>query len=591
MLARVNQIIKREGVKALLSRIYYRAFLGGYQNAVYRQWVKKKESWNIEDVSRQIDDFNYKPKISISVAVYNIDAQILDKCIRSVLKQYYPHWELCLYDDASSRKDTLSCLKKWEQLNDPRIKVKGGQNNQQISLALNEAVKMTTGEFIAILDHDDELAPAALYEVVKLINQHHDAALIYSDEDKIDRRGRRSSPFFKPDWSPELLLSANYLNHLCVIRKEVGDKLGWFRQGYEGAQDYDLFLRIADLTDKIFHIPEVLYHWRSLAGSTAAAVDEKKYCGPAGVKALEDYLALSQAAATVSQGFTPTEYHVKFQPKGNPLISIIVPFKDKVELLRNCLDKVLALSCYKNFEVVLISNNSKEKETYDFLDELAQGGDARLRAYQYDSPFNYSRINNWGVKQAKGEILLFLNNDTEAITPSWLEDMLGYAQRREIGAVGAKLFYRDGSIQHAGVILGMGGFADHAFVGYEENSFTPFGKDTWSRDYLAVTAACLMLERKKFESIGGFDENFIVCGNDVELCLRLYQSGHRNVFLSFVKLYHLEAQTRKKWVDPQDFECSLKSYVPYLENGDPYYNRNLSLEANQAKAFASLNLS
>jgi len=588
MWARSRRIMKSEGSGALFSRIYHRVVNGGYQNVAYKKWQMENERRSPAEIKRQVSTFTSKPKMSIIVPVYNSDPVFLDDCIESVVGQYYEDWELCLYDDASTRIETLECLERWSARNDDRIKVAFGKENRHISASSNEAIKMSSGEYIGFLDHDDELSLNALSEIAGIINDHPDAELIYSDEDKIDEAGNRSMPFFKPDWSPELLMSVNYINHFCVIRREAGNQAGWFRLGYEGAQDHDLFLRISRQSGNIYHVPKILYHWRAVEGSTAMDVNEKEYCGDAGVKSISDMLAANGESATVEAGAIPTEYIVRYKVNGTPRISIIIPFRDEAGLLKNCLDRLLETSSYPDYEIILISNNSEEAETLEYLDGL---DDPRVRIFNRDIPFNYSKINNWAAEQATGEYLLFLNNDTEVITSTWIEDMLGYAQRPEIGAVGSKLLFRDGTIQHSGVILGIGGFADHIFAGVPENTGTAFGRDTWSRNYLAVTAACLMVKKEKFESVGGFDEEFVVCGSDVELCLRLYKAGYRNVYLAFVKLYHYEAQTRRSWVDPKDIECSKIHYAEFLQNGDPYYNENLSLDRADGNSLRELTVS
>jgi GT2 family glycosyltransferase len=575
MPAGIRQFVRKHGFTELMRRAYHRVLHGGYQHSIYRKWREENEAWDAPEIKRQIEAFPLAPKVSIVTPVYNADMVLLDRCIESVKRQLYDNWELCLYDDASTRQEALEYLHGRDGEQDPRVKVSFGEVNQHISLSLNEAVRMAGGEYVAILDQDDELSPAALYETVRLINEHPDADLIYSDEDKIDARGRRTSPFFKPDWSPDLLMSVNYINHFCVIRKAAGDRVGWFRAGFEGAQDHDLFLRISRESDSIFHIPRILYHWRAVPGSTAMDVGEKDYSSAAGVRALQEHLEARGERAAVSAGEMATEYVVRREVAGTPKVSIIIPFKDKVELLKTCLDSILGKSSYKNYEIILVSNNSEEQATIEYLDSLSHPG---VKVIRHDEPFNYSKINNRAAREATGEFLLFLNNDTEVITTSWIEDMLGYAQQPEKGAVGVKLLFDDDTIQHGGVIVGIGGFADHAFAGAMENNSTFFGRDTWSRNYLAVTAACMMVEKEKFDVVGGFDEEFVVCGSDVELCLRLHQAGYRSLYLGFVKLYHHEAQTRKQWVHEKDIECSLKHYALYLENGDPYYNKNLSLE-------------
>jgi len=578
---RAVSLIRREGFWSMMEKVYYRAFYGrGFRRIIEeknynKKFIKVHENWNEEDIKKQIDTFKIKPKISVIVPVYNVEPHLLDQCIGSVCNQFYENWELCLHDDLSTSKETKNCLKKWQQKKNLKVKISFGKENQHISGASNEAIKMATGEYVALLDNDDELAPAALFEVVKLINNHPEAEVIYSDEDKLDDQGKRTRPFFKPEWSPEMLFSVNYINHLCVIRKSIGDKVGWFREGYEGSQDLDLFLRISNITKNFFHVPFILYHWREVDSSTAKDINNKKYCSVAGLKALDNYILHNGYNAKAYMNEYSTNYEVRFEVENNPKISIIIPFKDQVRLLKKCIDTIINRSIYENYEIILIDNNSTEKETADFLISV---NNTKVKIFKYSKPFNFSRINNWSVKKASGDILLFLNNDTEVISPYWLGDMAGYAQRPEIGAVGAKLLFGNRTIQHAGVIVGIGGYADHIFSGKSECTATIFGLDSWTRNYLAVTAACMMIERKKFEKVGGFDEDFVVCGSDVELCLRFHKNGYRNVYLPFVKLYHHESKTRKDWVEQIDIDKSKEYYKEFIEKGDPYYNINLALD-------------
>ena len=569
----------------MLERIYSRFIRGGNQDTVYKKWLVKNENRELSEVKKDIHAYNLKPKISIIVTVFNTDPESLNRCIESVRRQVYDNWELCLYDNASSSEETIECLDRWGRQDDSRIIISFGEQSKKISVRTNEAINIAGGEYIGILGDNDELSPFALSEVVGLINKHSEADLIYSDEDRIDETGNRYNPWFKPDWSPELLMSVNYINRFYVVRKEIGDRLGWYRLGYEGAQDYDLLLRIYLVSDKFFHIPRILYHSRIVPGPAMVGATEKDNPPDDGLKAVNDFLDAKGEQATAAAGDESTEYIVRYKVRGSPKVSIIIPFKDKVGLLKNCLDRLLEKSSYQNYEVILISNDSQEGETREYLKSL---NNPRIRLFTHDIPFNFSKINNWGVAQATGEYLLFLNNDTEVISPSWIEEMLGYAQRPEIGAVGAKLLFEDGTIQHGGVVLGIGGFADHIYAGARENSSTAFGRDTWTRDYLAVTAACLMVDRQKFKAVGGFDEEFVVCGSDVELCLRLYRAGYRNVYLAFVRLYHYEAQTRRTWVDQKDIECSLRHYAPFLQGGDPYYNENLSLAGTDGNTLRDL---
>jgi GT2 family glycosyltransferase len=586
MAKKAHSVFRREGAKSFFrhlckysvhGRDYFKPEKRDFSE--YDAWIDENEKWNRKEIEREIDKFRYKPKISIITPVYNVKPKWLNKCIQSVLSQFYENWELCLYDDASTKSETKRCLKSWED-SDPRIKITFGKKNQHISGASNEALKMATGEFVALLDNDDELSPDALFENVKVLNEYPETDFIYSDEDKIDIKGDRSNPFFKPNWSPDLFHSVNYICHFSVMRKSIGDEIGWFRKGYEGSQDFDLFLRFIDKTKKILHIPKVLYHWRTLETSTAKDTKSKNYAHRAGHQALADYIHRNNLKAKVADGFGDTNHHLVYDVPEGALVSIIIPFKDKVDYLKKCVESIIEKTFYKNYELILVSNNSEEKETFDYLETLKE--EKNVKIFEHNIPFNFSALNNWAVEKALGDYILFLNNDTEVISPVWLEEMLGHAARPEIGAVGAKLLFPDGRIQHSGVILGMGGLADHLFSGqYADETY--YALANFARNYLAVTAACLMISKDKFLEIGGFDEKFTVCGNDVDLCLKLYEKGYANVYTPRAELYHYESLSRDKNPPQCDIDISFKRYAPYLNWKDPYYNKNLALDAKDAR--------
>jgi len=511
-----------------------------------------------------------------------VEVKWLNKCIQSVKDQVYPNWELCLHDDASNRQETLSCLKRWEG-SDDRIKISYGKTNQHISAATNKALQMAIGEFVALLDHDDEISHDALYEVVKALNENPHIDMLYSDEDKIERNGQFVDPHFKPDWSPETFESMMYTCHFGVFRRSLIEKIGGFRAGYEGSQDYDLVLRFSEITSRIHHIPKVLYHWRKIPGSTAEKVSAKHYAYDAAVKALSDRLLREHHRGRVQRSLWTGSYRFQRETERNPLISIIIPFRDQSDYLKRCLESVLK-SSYEHFEILLVSNNSEQKKTFAVVQDFLKRDD-RLRSFEYNHPFNFSAINNWAVCRARGEVLLLLNNDTEVINSDWMEALLELAQRKNIGAVGAKLLYPDDTIQHAGVVLGIGGVASHAFKGFSRYEHGYSGYASVVRNYAAVTGACLMVEKKKFLEVGGFDEkNLSIAFNDVDFCLKLLKAGYRNVYTPFAELYHYESLTRGTDDTPEKqrrfaTECQymLDHWGDLLRN-DPYYNPNLSLE-------------
>jgi GT2 family glycosyltransferase len=554
----------------------------------YARWIKKNENWNIEKITEEIKNFKYNPKISIITPVYNIDAKWLDKCIKSVKNQFYENWELCLHDDASTKKETIRCLKKWKKVKDKRIKISFGKINQHISGASNEALKLATGEFVALLDNDDELSPNALYENVKTLNENPQIDFIYSDEDKIDIREKRSTPFFKPDWSPDLFLSMMYTCHLGVYRKKIIDQIGSFRKGYEGSQDYDLVLRFIEKTKpkNIFHIPKILYHWRTIAGSTSDDLNSKSYAHIAAKKSLVDYLKRNEIEGEILDGKLQSRYRIKRKIKNNPKISIIIPFKDKTDILKKCVDSIFEKTDYKNFEIILVDNQSKDIEMKNYLKTLENN--PLVKIIHYNKPFNYSAINNYAVKKISSEYVLFLNNDTEIISKEWLGCMVEHIQRADVGAVGAKLLYPDNTVQHAGVIMGIGWIAGHAFKLMPSNSTIYFTQLQVIKNYSAVTGACLLTKKRIFEEIGGFDENNLaIAYNDVNLCLNIREKGYLIIYTPYAELYHYESLSREsdedsKFTNPERYkkfiaECDYmrNHWLKYIEN-DPYYNPNLT---------------
>ncbi|MCX6752832.1 MAG: glycosyltransferase [Candidatus Nomurabacteria bacterium] len=557
-------------------------------NKDYDIWIYNNENLNISEIKKEINNLNYRPKISIITPVYNVEPRWLDKCINSVLNQYYENWELCLYDDASTNKDTLKCLKKWEDF-DPRIKILFGKENKNISLASNEALKIATGEFIALLDNDDELSLNAFYENIKVLNINKDIDFIYSDEDKLELNGKRSDPFFKPDWSIDLLLSEMYTCHLSLYRKSIIDNIGGFRKGFEGSQDYDLVLRFIEKTNssKIFHISKILYHWRKVVGSTAGSINAKSYANEAAKKALNEYFERNNIRGDFSYGKFKGSYRGKREILGNPKVSIIIPFRDEVQVLKNCVSSILEITSYKNYEVILVDNNSKEKETSSYLESLNKI--ENINILKYEKEFNFSAINNFAVNFVKSEYILFLNNDTEVIEGEWLSSMLEHIQRKEVGAVGAKLLYFNDTIQHAGVVLGLG-IASHPFKKYNLNSHGYAGFLDVIRNYSAVTGACLLTKKSLFLEVGGFDEvNLPIAYNDVDFCLKLRQKNYLIVYTPYSILYHYESLSRGfdedlKFKNPEKYKRVLFERN-YMENKwkeviekDTYYNINLTKE-------------
>ena len=540
----------------------------------YEDWLAKHRLTpeRLAALREETRQLAYRPIISVVVPVYDIAEAWLRGAIESVREQAYENWELCLVNDASPAPHVRPVLDEYAAL-DARVRVAHLGENAGIAGASNHGLELATGEFVGFLDHDDVLYPDALAEVVRRLDRDPALDVVYSDEDKIEPDGRRSSPFFKPDWSPDLLLACNYICHFSVYRRSLLEVLGGFRAGFDGSQDYDLVLRVTERTRRIAHIPKILYGWRKVPGSAAATVAAKPYAYRAGQVAIADALARRGADAKVEM-FAPGHHQVRYALRGNPKVSILVPMRDRADLTRQCVTSIESKSTYKNIELLVIDNGSVEEASRRVLDELA----LRHRVVRYERPFNYAAINNFGAAQVTGDYLLFMNNDTEVVTPDWLEAMLEHAQRPEVGAVGAKLLYPDRRIQHAGVLL-LGtelAVADHAFKHLPEDTDAWFALARVARNVSAVTAACMMVRREVFEELGGFDERLRVAFNDVDLCLRMRQAGYLVVYTPLATLIHHESATRKALHPPEDERLARERWRELLAAGDPYYNPNLS---------------
>jgi len=522
-------------------------------------------------------------RFSILVPVYNTPAGLLAAAIDSVLAQVYPHWELCLCDDASTDADVSAVLERY-RLIDRRILVVSRRENGGIGAATADALAVATGEYIALLDHDDVLAPWALYAVADAIAQNETLDILYSDEDKLDEQGRRCHPHFKPDWNPELLYSINYFGHLVALRRELVVAAGGVRSGYDGSQDFDLLLRCTALTEahRIHHIPAILYHWRMSPQSTALNPGAKNYAHAAGIAALQSRFA-EMADVRVEDGPFPTSYRVRFPlPEPAPRVSVLIPTRDGYTHLSRCIRSIERLTSYQNLELIVLDNQSKDPATRAYFEELSAAGKAKV--VLYDHPFNYSGINNFGAGHASGDVLLLLNDDVEILAPDWIEEMLSYLYREGVGAVGAKLLYPDRRVQHAGVILGIGGVAGHSHKFAGEADYGYFGRLVLPQALSAVTGACLMVRREAFQAVGGLDErNLAVAFNDVDFCLRLSERGWRCVWTPYASLLHYESLSRgyedtpeKKARFAREAGYMLERWAGVLER-DPHYNPNLTL--------------
>ena len=566
---------------------YCKVFEARSELVSYEDWIERAEKQQLPSASDQsatIAQWQWKPLLSIVVPTYNTDPAMLRACLDSVLAQGYPHWELCIADDASTDARVRMILEGYAQ-KDERIKVTCRPVNGHIVAASNSALALASGEFVVLLDHDDALAPHALFEVVKALQARPSAQLVYSDEDKLDPKGRRCAPYFKPDFSPDLLYSQNYISHLGVYRRALVQAVGGFRPGYEGSQDYDLVLRcvarIADARD-IVHVSHVLYHWRMAEGSTASGQEQKTYTTEAARRALQDYFDSTRQPVSVSV-IAPGLYRQHWAiPEPTPLVSLIVPTRDCHDVLKTCIDSILQHTSYGNYEILIVDNQSTCPRTLDYMARLEAEG--RARVLRYDLPFNYSAINNFAAREARGSILGLINNDVEVIGPDWLSEMVSHAVRQDIGCVGAKLYYPDDTIQHGGVVCGIGGVAGHSHKYRARDDDGYFSRMRIAHNTSAVTAAALLLRREVFELVGGLDETGLrVAFNDVDLCLKVMQAGYRNLWTPFAELYHHESISRGSDETPEkrerfQQECAvMQARWSDVLARDPYYNPNLTL--------------
>jgi GT2 family glycosyltransferase/cephalosporin hydroxylase len=554
----------------------------------YADWVRLYDTIDDDDrraIVSAMGEMNGRPLISVVMPVYNTPEPYLRAAIESVGKQLYPHWELCIADDASTTPYVRVVLEHYRAM-DPRIRICYHNETGYISAASNSALALATGSFVALLDHDDVLPEHALYMVAATLNSDREVDLIYSDEDKIDENGQRFGPHFKSDWNPDLMLSQNMFCHLGVYRRSLIEKIGGFRCGYEGSQNYDLVLRAQRLSTpkRIRHIPHVLYHCRAIPGTAVPRSEEKPHAGERALRAIADHLAESGLTADVLASSCPMFHRVRYAlPQQPPRVTIIVPTRDRVDLLRACVDGLLHRTDYPDLEILIINNQSREAVSHAYFDELSQ--DARIKILSYDAPFNYSAINNFAVARGTGSVLCLLNSDTEVIRPDWLTEMVSHAIRDGVGAVGAMLYYPNDTIQHGGIVLGLGGIAGHIPHGAPRGDLGYHGRATVVQNLSAVTAACLVMQKIVFDKIGGFNErDLAITYSDVDLCLRIREAGYRIVWTPHAELYHHESVSRGIDTDPDNIE-RFKSEVAYMLrrwgnilDRDPYYNPNLRLD-------------
>ncbi|MEI6851862.1 MAG: glycosyltransferase family 2 protein [Bacteroidota bacterium] len=598
-----NYVLKRGGrlFRLFLTKVFRSLYLffevrkvviievvGNYlaTTAQYSQYLlrKKLNKEVVKQHKRSINSFSQKPVFSIIMPVYNPRIDLFIKTLDSVKSQIYEYWELCIADDNSSDPEIKETLEKYCKADD-RIKVVYREKNGHISRASNSALELATGEYSVLMDHDDILREDALYEMARAINIKGGADLIYSDEDKIDEWGLHSDPHFKPDWCPDNLLSRNYLGHVCAFKTAQMRDVGGWRVGYEGSQDYDLVLRYTEIYDKVIHIPEVLYHWRIHSESAALSEAVKPYAYRAAQMALTEAMRRRGMKATVDFLDSFRGYKIRFALQNDKArVSIIIPSRNKADLLRKCLRSIDRKSTYRNFEIIVIDNNSDQKDFFALMKQYSRQSGLDFRCIEDKEEFNFSRLINLGRKHATGEYLVLLNNDTEVISPDWLEALMEQTQRKEIGVAGCKLLYDNDTIQHAGVIIGLGGAAGHVLVGEDRDGPGYFNYVNMLNQYSALTGACFMVRTDVFDQVGGFDESFGTEYNDVDFCLKIIDAGYRNLYVPHCELYHYESMSRghphstsesyKKHV--KEVNLFRRKWKKYVES-DPCYNPNLSL--------------
>ncbi len=575
-LKRLVQTLRHEGIQGTVRHV--RRKLRGTEQERERVYAKLRPSLIAE--LHKFEDVKNGPKISLCVPVYNTNPEHLKELVESVEAQWYTNWELCLWDDGSMREDTKTYLETLK--GKANIVLGGSKKNRHISAAQNAAIGLATGEFIALVDHDDVLEPASLSCMVWHMQKHPEADLLYSDEDKLTEDGTGYMfPHLKPSWNKELLLNYNYINHLALIRKSVGDQVGWFREGFEGAQDYDLYLRISEQTKHIIHVPYILYHWRMVKGSTADLIGAKPYVLQAARRALAEHMERLGVKAKVIDGHAPSIYEVERELSRTPQVTIMIPFRDKPELLERAMASLEKYTSYPEYEVLLINNGSVEPATMRLLDRLKKK--QWVRVLDLPIPFNYPKLNNEGAKVAKGEYLLLLNNDIECTTKGWLTHLVAHLEDIEIGVVGAKLYYPDGSLQHGGVITSIGGVAGHSHKGLPRGEYGYMHRTHVSQELSAVTGACMLVRKREYLEIGGMNEQELqVAFNDVDFCLRMRKNGKKVIYEPRASMVHHESKTRG-YEDTPEKQKRFKKEIEYMFRtwpeecrADPFYHRLLT---------------
>lgn len=574
----IEELRKQNKPKGFLSRLFGKESVaeGGYEAWLARHKVDKRTLRRQKHAA-----FAQKPLISIVIPLYCTPLPYLKELLESVRRQSYENWQLCLADGSPDDKAKEFIEKHYGR--EKRIVYRKLEENGGISVNTNEAVALATGEYLMLCDHDDTLEPDALYEIVKAINDTG-ADVLYTDEDKVSMDGQHYfDPNFKPDFNLFRLRENNYICHIFVVKKSLTDETGLLRSEFDGAQDFDFILRCCEKAQKITHIPKVLYHWRCHMDSTAADPSSKAYAYEAGRKAVREHYQRLGIDAKVEMTERPGWYRSHVKVQGNPLISVIIPNKDHTDDLELCLFSMTRKSTYRNYEILIVENNSEKEETFEYYKKLPDRY-PKARVLTWEKEFNYSAINNFAAKEAKGEYLLFLNNDVEILTPDWMEEMLQNCQQEDVAVVGAKLYYPDDTIQHAGVVLGLGGIAGHIMCRASREDPGYFGRMISVQEISAVTAACMMVKKSDFDAVGGLDETFQVAFNDIDLCMKFRAAGKKIIFTPYAELYHYESKSRGLEDTPEKqfrFDKEVKRFqekwAQQLEMGDPYYSPNLSV--------------
>ena len=582
--------LKKNGVKKLMYRLRYGTYVGesDYESWLFAQRVNEK-TLNIQKNTH----FSYSPKISILVATFNTKEEYLKEMIDTVVNQSYSNWELCIADGSTNDFVDKYVHEHYSSYGD-KIKFQKLDQNYGISGNTNKAFEMATGDYITVYDHDDTLELDCFYEIVKALQEYRYDAL-YTDEDKFDDSTKMyNDPNLKPDFSEDLLRSHNYITHLFIVNKKIVDEVGYYNSEFDGSQDYDYIFRCVEKANAVYHIPRVLYHWRMHPESTAQNPESKLYCYDAGKRAIEAHYKRVGVEASVELMPKPLYgfYHTTYSTKDNPLVSILIPNYNHKPILKTCIDSLYNVNTYKNFEIVIVENNSTEQEIFDYYKELQSEHD-NIQVVTYKGEFNYSKINNFGMKYTKGDYVLLLNNDTEVISPNALSEMVGCIIRPEVGAVGAKLLYEDDTVQHAGVVIGFSGYAGHVNHGINKDDYGYMLRARVNCNYSAVTAACMMVKKSVFNQVGGFDEQFVVACNDVDLCLKICKEKYLVVYNAFALWHHYESKSRgyddasqeKMWRFNKEVEKFQTKWNDVLVHGDPYYNKNWNIKLGAFRLF------